>query len=187
LLGGILLVLVGLAWLLEAVDAVDVPWDVLLPLALVAVGAVLIVNARTGARQGGLVAIGVALTVLLFLGSAIDVPLGGGVGDRTVRPSDDGPRSFELAVGKLTVDLRDLEVSQAPLQLDARVGVGQLVVLVPAGVAVAIEGRAGLGNVVVFEQEEGGVDAEVVHEPERDPVVTIEATVGIGEVKVERG
>jgi len=38
LVAGLLLVLFGVGWLLEVLDVIDFPWDVLLPVALVLVG-----------------------------------------------------------------------------------------------------------------------------------------------------
>jgi len=119
---GFVLVLLGLGWLLETLD-VDVPWDLLLPVALIGIGGVLVVSARSNAAQGGLIAAGVVLTVLLLIGTAIDVPLGGGVGDRTVRPTGTRIESeVERAIGTLTLDLTevDFDAIEAPLDVRAR-------------------------------------------------------------------
>ena len=87
---GAVLVLIGVGWLLEALDVADVPWRFLLPSVLILVGLALTLGARTG-RHGGLVAVGVVLTVLVLLAGAIevlvDVPLAGGVGDKTHTPT----------------------------------------------------------------------------------------------------
>jgi hypothetical protein len=192
LLLGILLVLLGIAWLLEALDVLEVPWDVFLPAALIAVGGVLVVNARTGASHRGLVALGVVLTVLLMLTAAVDVPIVGGVGERHLAPSSAAALEsrYDLGVGELTLDLTALDPAtiDAPTDVRARVGIGRLVVRIPSGLAVRVEARAGLGNVVVFGQEQGGIDVQVTHDPtEGAPILLLEATVGIGEVSVDRG
>jgi hypothetical protein len=63
-----------------------------------------------------------------------------------------------------------------------------LIVEVPGGVAVRVEAKSGLGQVRVFDLEEGGFDVEQVSEPQgADAVMDIRASVGIGEVSVERG
>jgi len=67
LTAGLLLLLFGIAWLLEVLDAVEVPWDALLPGGLVLIGIVLLANTRSGASQGGLIAAGVVLTVVLLV------------------------------------------------------------------------------------------------------------------------
>ena len=192
LLLGILLVLLGMAWLLEALGVVEVPWDLFVPLALIAVGAVLALNARTGASHPGLIALGVVLTVLSVLAAAVDLPVVGGVGERDFAPSTASTleRRYELGVGELTLDLTSLDASTiaAPTDVEARVGIGRLVVKVPSGLAVRVEARSGLGNVIVFGDEQGGIDVQVTHEPtEGSPVLVLEATVGIGEVSVDRG
>ena len=193
LLGGVALVLLGVAWLLEALDVVEVPWDVFLPGGLIAIGVILLVNARTGASHGGLIAIGIVLTVLLFLGSLVSFPFGGGIGERTERPTTaaQAGEGFELGIGQLTVDLTELPVpagGSEPILVRARLGIGQLIVEVPGGVAVRVEAKSGLGQVRVFDLEEGGFDVEQVSEPQgADAVMDIRASVGIGEVSVERG
>jgi hypothetical protein len=193
LLGGVLLVLLGVAWLLESLDVVQVPWDVFLPGGLTAIGAILVVNARTGASHRGLIALGIVLTVLLFLGTVIAFPFGGGIGERTERPTtlDQAAERFELGIGQLTVDLTSLPAPAAgdgPTLVRARLGIGELVVIVPEGVAVRVEAKAGLGNARAFELEEGGFDVDLVSEPQGEqPALDLRLSVGIGEVSVDRG
>lgn len=195
LIGGVVLIVLGIAWLLESLDVVEVPWDVLVPAALIAVGVILVVNARTGASQGGLIGLGVVLTVLLFLGTTIEFPFRGGIGDRTERPTtleraEDG---YELGIGRLQVDLTSIEIPaeapEATTVVRARVGIGELVVIVPEGVDVRVEAKAGLGSVKVFERQESGVDVGVTEEPPAgvEPVFDLHLSVGIGEVSVDGG
>ena len=184
---GFVLVLLGVGWLLETLD-VDVPWDLLLPAALIGIGGVLVVSARSNAAQGGLIAAGVVLTVLLLIGTAIDVPLGGGVGDRTVRPT--GARiepEVERAIGTLTLDLTavDLDAIGAPLDVRAHVGIGQLVILLPQGAPVQVDAHAGLGSVQVDGRQAGGLGAELSSPASGPTSVRLDASVGIGEVRVE--
>ena len=103
---GALLILVGIAWLLDA-GGVEVPWRAILPAALIAVGLACIAGAFRG-RQHALMVVGVALLLVLSLAVAadwdLDVPLGGGVGDRTERPSTPADLTeYELGVGNLQV------------------------------------------------------------------------------------
>ncbi|MEX0743073.1 MAG: LiaF domain-containing protein [Actinomycetota bacterium] len=194
LVAGLLLVLFGVGWLLEVLDVIDFPWDVLLPIALVLVGVALVVASRSGTRPGGLIAVGVVLTGVMVIGSAIDFPLGGGVGEREERPATIAALrdEYRLGIGQLTVDLTNL--STAELDADARtrvrVGIGQLVVIVPEGLAVLVEARATVGNVRVFEDEEGGFGVEREAGPgldARGPVLELVLSVGLGEVEVRRG
>ena len=115
---GLVLVLFGVGWLLEALG-VDVPWDIVFPAVLIGIGIMLVSSARSGAGQVGLIVAGIVLTILLVLGTAIDIPLGGGVGDRTVRPSAERIEpEYERGIGKLTLDLT--EVAFGAIDVPAR-------------------------------------------------------------------
>lgn len=194
LVAGLLLVLFGVGWLLEVLDVLDFPWDVLLPIVLILVGVAIVVASRSGARPGGLIAVGIVLTGVMVIGSAIDFPLGGGVGERLERPAtvSELREEYVLGIGQLTVDLTDL--SAGALGADAhtrvRIGVGQLVVIVPEELPVLVFARATVGNVRVFEDEEGGFGAEREAGPGLDgrgSVLELVLSVGLGEVEVRRG
>jgi hypothetical protein len=187
---GLVLLAIGIGWLLGALG-VDIPWDLVLPGALIAIGGMLIITARSGAGHGGLITAGVVLTIVLLIGTSLNVPFTGGVGERTVRPTERLiDREVELGVGELTYDLTgvDFATMVGGTELRARVGVGELMVIVPDDAPIRVEARSGLGNVQVFGQEEGGVDAEITTlAPIGAPAITLIATVGIGEVRVEHG
>jgi hypothetical protein len=188
-------VLLGVAWLLEAVDAVEVPWDVFLPGGLILIGVVLLLNVRAASSQGGLIAAGIVLTVLLALGSAVDFPISGGVGERREAPITESQltEGFRLGIGQLTVDLTGLPVDLVPargtVRMRARVGIGQLVVIVPRGLSPRVEARAGVGNVRVLGVEGSGFDVErtVGPGPGAAPALELVLSVGIGQVEVRRG
>ena len=57
---------------------------------------------------------------------------------------------YELAIGNLSVDLRDVDFSGARRHVHAQVGIGQLNVTVPDGVRVVVDGHAGAGSVTAF-------------------------------------
>ena len=188
---GALLVLVGIGWLLDA-GGVEVPWRAILPAALIAVGLACVAGAFRG-RQHALMVVGVALTVVLSVAVAanwdLDVPLGGGVGDRTERPTTPADLTgYELGVGNLVVDLRQLQVPPGTTRVQARVGVGELAVEVPQGVSVAVVARSGLGQVQALGQEEGGLASRIdtVSEASGDRRLELDLRVGLGQVRVER-
>ena len=138
---GLLLVAVGVGWLLEATQAVEVPWGAVVPGALIVVGVALLIASRTGQATGGLVAIGVALAVVAALFAWVDVPLGSGVGERQEQPGriQDLRREYELAA---QVDLLDrpadgvaaetayrdegYDGADRRLELDLSVGLGRI-------------------------------------------------------------
>jgi len=132
---GTLLVLVGIAWLLDAAGVV-VPWRAILPACLIAVGLACAAAAFRG-RQHALMVVGVVLLVVLSLSAAVDwnldVPLSG-VGDRSERPTSPAQlREYELGVGNFELDLRQLQLPPGTTTVKARVGIGELVVEVPQG------------------------------------------------------
>lgn len=191
---GFLLVLFGIAWLLEVLDVVEVPWDVFLPAGLILVGVVLLANVRSPASQGGLIATGIVLTVVLALGLAVDFPISGGVGERREAPTTQAQlrEGYRLGVGQLTVDLTDLTAAElsgrGPTRTRARVGIGQLVVVVPEDMVVRVEARAGIGNVQVFGVEGSGLDVQRTVAPGagETPVLELVLSVGLGQVEVRR-
>jgi hypothetical protein len=188
---GILLVLFGAGWLLDVLDVTDLAWGVLLPCALVVIGLALVVTARSSAGHGGLVAAGTVLMVVLIIGSAVDFPYGGGVGDRGFAPTTESElrEGFDVGIGRLTIDLRglplDLVTPRGTVRSRVRVGIGKLLVIVPDGAQVRVRARAGLGNVDVFDEEEGGFDVEVELLPAA--AIELDLSVGLGEVEVRRG
>jgi Cell wall-active antibiotics response 4TMS YvqF len=188
---GALLVLVGIGWLLDAAG-VEVPWRAVLPAALIAVGLACVAGAFRG-RQHALMVVGVALTVVLSLAAAanwdLDVPLGGGVGDRTERPTTAAELTgYELGVGNLVVDLRQLQIPPGTTRVEARVGVGELEVEVPQGVSVAVVARSGLGQVQALGEEEGGFASRIdtAAEAGGNRRLELDLRVGLGEVRVDR-
>jgi hypothetical protein len=184
-LAGALLVLVGVGWLLDA-NGVDVPWRAVLPAALA--------GAMRG-RQHGLMGLGVALILVLALAVGTDwgleVTLVGGVGDRVEQPATPADlRDYRLAVGTLTVDLTDLQVPDGTTAVRARVGLGELVVKAPAGVAVRVDGRSGVGQVHGLDREENGLGSRLdIRSDDFDTAtrrLLLELRAGVGEIRVER-
>jgi hypothetical protein len=188
---GLLLVFLGGAWLLESLDAVEVPWGTLFPIAVIVVGGALLLVARRE-RPRGLIAAGLVLTVLSAATSAGDLGVGG-VGERTYRPTslaglEDVP---DLGVGELRLDLRRLSpsaASRAVEEIDVSVGIGELRVVLPPELPVQIQASAGIGEVQLPDGSEGGFGAEAQF-PDGRPGgdrLHLELSVGIGQVTVER-
>jgi Cell wall-active antibiotics response 4TMS YvqF len=189
---GALLVLVGIGWLLDAAG-IAVPWRAILPASLIAVGLACVAGAFQG-RQHALMVVGVALLVVLSLAAAIDwnldVPLTGGVGDRTEQPRSPADLTeYELAAGDLLVDLRQLQVPPGTTAVEARVGVGELVVRVPAGVSVEVMARSGIGEVQVLGEQEGGFGSRIDRIADAAGgrgTLRLDLRVGLGQVRVDR-
>jgi hypothetical protein len=160
---GAVLVLVGVGWLLEALDLADVPWRLLLPSVLIVVGVALTLGSRTG-RHGGLVAVGVVLTVAVLLAGVIevliDIPLARGIGEETRRPATVVNDQYRWGVGKMTIDLRSAP-DLAGEEIAASVVVGELVVIVPDDLPLVITARSGVGEVQVLDTSTAGFDARL--------------------------
>ncbi len=193
---GLVVVVIGVAALLQAAGVSDVTRKAVLPGSLIAVGLGLVIaGRRSESGQGGLIAIGIVLTVLLATASAVDIPLEGGVGERTQRPTSlSGVKSeYRLAVGQLTLDLTSVPVpvTGTARTVRARVGVGQLIVELPSDQLAVVRGHAGVGQVTIFgESDEGfGVDKDVTPiAPAGQAIVfSLDLSVGIGEVLVQHG
>jgi hypothetical protein len=192
---GLILLAVGVGWLFQALGVIDIPWDALLPVALMAVGVVLVIGSRTG-RYAGLIALGIVLTITTALVAAVNVPLVGGVGQREITPlsSPDLESRYDLAIGQMVIDLTQLQLQPGErVDIEARVGMGELVVDVPSGSLIEAHARAGLGDVQVLGRQASGFNPELSVGP-RIPIgirnapdpsyVTLDLSVGLGSVKV---
>lgn len=160
------------------------------------VGLVVLWVSRSARWGGRLLKVFVALAVATFAAfvtavvlafSWFNVSLGDGVGDHVYAPSTAGAiaPSYRLGVGNLRIDLSAIRPGARELNVKAKVGVGELRVVVPRGVPVQVDARAKLGDVYVLSREDSGRNA-VVKTRARGGYV-IDATVGLGKVLVVRG
>ncbi|MGZ4108401.1 MAG: hypothetical protein ACXVP7_01805 [Actinomycetota bacterium] len=193
LLLGLALAALGVLWLLQALDVATIDWNVGLPIAVIAIGVALLIAGFMGRGSGGLVVLGIALTVLLLASTVVDVPLGGGAGNRTYRPTMLESRTYELAMGEMTIDLRHPAIRSATprtVHIAGHVGVGHLVVIVPSTyTAIDVHAKAGIGDVLVFGHDRSGFGPEYrsAGTSEITPSLVLDVTVGIGQVEVRRG
>ena len=160
---GALLVVVGIVWLLRTLDIPTLRLDVVLAVALLLTGVALLIGARRG-RQGGLISLGVVLTVALTAIAAVDIGVDfeGGFGDQTERPSTIAQLEdrYSHIFGSLTVDLRRVEFPEGSTDLDISTVFGSVVVRLPEDVGVRVEASAIFGSAEVFGSEISGVSDE---------------------------
>jgi phage shock protein PspC (stress-responsive transcriptional regulator) len=156
----------------------------ILALALLVVGAGLLVGTWYG-RARWLLPIGVLLALAMGGAAAAErVKLGDGVGERSWRAVDAG--TYSLGAGEATLDLRGLRGAE-DATVSARVGLGQLTVLVPRGLGVAVVADVDLGQISTpdFETEESDdLHEEFVVGPSDDVTVTLDLEVRVGQVEV---
>ncbi|MDH4116636.1 MAG: cell wall-active antibiotics response protein [Acidimicrobiia bacterium] len=184
------LVLIGLLWLAERAGWVDVTVTAVFGLATLFVGIGTMVASRSG-EHAGLVALGAILALLTVFTTLAPVEgFQGGVGDRffQVRAAADLESDYDLAMGKMTIDLTDLEPVPGSLRFDANVGIGDLVIRVPEGLAVEVEAHAGIGQVVILGESDDGVGVDRQFRSEgyatAERKISIRADVFIGQVEV---
>jgi phage shock protein PspC (stress-responsive transcriptional regulator) len=159
--------------------------------AAVAVGVIatmLVVGSVVG-RAGGLIALGLLTSLGLIGATAADR----WDGDRLfVAPTSasDVASSYSLSTGELVVDLSDVT---DPEELDGRTldvsgDAGRIEVVVPEGVDVQVEADVdGPGGYDLFGRQGGGIDwtQTATHDGGTDaPSMTIDATLGVGEITV---
>lgn len=189
---GMLLVGAGVLGLLDALDVVGVDWLVALAGAVILVGVLAFLGLFWGG-SGALALIGVLLA--LVMGAALvldDVPLRGGIGDRTEHPTavTDLSNRYRLGIGKLEVDLSDLKLPSGETTLASSVGMGQLIVDVPRDVAVRVDAKVRAGDTrILGRRDDGWTVREQVSTPAYEHAtrkLDLEAKVGFGELVVQR-
>jgi hypothetical protein len=132
----------------------------------------------------------VALAVGAGVASAANLDFRGGIGEREYHPLSaksipaDG---YKLGVGRLVVDLRDLDWEKArvvPLHVD--LGTGQADVFVPERVCVAGSTHAGVGESEVAGQRSDGFDVDQTAGTGSNavPRLEINASVDVGQLRV---
>ena len=152
--------------------------------------------AVAGARLGWLRGLGivvvslVVLLVVLVAGflATFDVHLGDGIDERTFAPAsvDDLRGEYELGIGELVFDLRSVEFPLGETTLDVRVDAGRIHVLLSDDVAVRAAAEAKLGEIDLLGRHGEGWEADEQVDETGTRVLVLDASVGIGEIEVER-
>jgi predicted membrane protein len=155
---GLTLLVVGVLWLLHITGAVSVSWFAVLAVVLMIVGVALVIGSTSG-EHAGLIALGVVLTVVLTAATWVDFRFEGGVGDREFVPAaiEELQETYRLSAGTLSLDLREVDFPQGETSVEARVGAGELIVTVPADVAVSVNWRVVAGDITVLGRQQSGV------------------------------
>lgn len=129
------------------------------------------------------VAVLIAATIAAF--AWFDVSLSDGVGNRSYAPAaaSDVHRSYSLGVGDLKIDLSNVAVT-TPTHVRAKLGIGELRVIVPRGADVAVDAHAKAGDVYVLSRHDSGRNARI--QTGDGGKLTIVANVGAGRIDVVR-
>jgi hypothetical protein len=121
--------------------------------------------------------------------SAAGVSSDGGVGERHYRPASmsDLRDHYELGIGQLDIDLRDLDLPPGDTPLEVDLGIGDVRIAVPDDVCVASKVEIGAGEARVLGRVNDGVDVSYEEHPEPPPSVSrllIDAEIGLGAIEV---
>ncbi len=185
----ILLIGAGAVALLDSIDAVHLTLAAVLAAGLIVVGGALVLSAWFG-RARGLILIGLLLLLATIPAAVIDVPISGGIGERSYHPvtTADLRADYELGIGHLMIDLQDVPLSGRVTTIRASLGIGELDVDVPANVRVDVRAHAGAGATEIFGHLDDGWprDTHRIAGVRQPGVVRLVLRVGAGSIKVRR-
>jgi len=154
------------------------------------VGLGLVVGSFTG-RSRGLIALGILLSLVTSLVAAVPAVGVGRTGTATWVPSSisatpsDG---YSLAAGKATLDLSAATIDD-PREVQAQLGAGRLLVIVPAGVRLVLHADVGVGTLRTPDgrRDDGiGRTVDAVYGPPSGsgPTLTLRLNLGFGNLEV---
>ncbi|HEX2258203.1 MAG TPA: PspC domain-containing protein [Actinomycetota bacterium] len=187
----VILIVLGLLAILDNTSTLEVKPGQYPAIALALVGIGLLTGALWG-RSRGLILAGFALLPFAYVGGMIDVPLGGGVGQRFYAPGSvvELRDQYRLFAGEMTLDLTRMEWGSNPVEVDTSVAFGEILVLVPEDVNVDFRGHANAGEVHMFDQSREGLDVDLRsarRADEGEPLLILEASASFGTIQVTKG
>jgi phage shock protein PspC (stress-responsive transcriptional regulator) len=143
----------------------------------------IIVRSLVGVMVAVIVAVVAAASVAF---AWFDVGVSDGVGSRVEAPASSAELkpSYELGIGDLSIDLSDIGPVTTETHMEAKVGIGELEIIVPADVSVEANAHAKAGEVYVFGRQDDGRNAEVG--TGSGGLLVIDAKVGAGRIDVVR-
>ena len=190
---GALLVAAGVLGILETTGTHDVSLTLALATGLGVVAGAIALGAVSRRRVRGLLPFGAVLVAAFATAASSPVNLSAGIGEKDERPLGAGQleRSYEFGVGHYTVDLTDVELPPGTTTIDVALGIGDLLVRVPAGAALEIRAQADGGQVTVLGETDEGTrpdeHAVVRGSTSAAPTLELNAEVGFGHLAVRRG
>lgn len=198
----------GVCWALSSAGVAHFTVTSVAAGGLVIVGAGLIASLWFG-RATALIFAGVGLAGVMLVSSAVgsfvdkahtwqngaveSLQIGhlpAAMGDRVFRPTslDDLQPSYELGMGKLTLDLSQLPPIEGAREVQVHLGVGELHVIVPLGPSVEAHGKVGIGeaNVLARHEAGGGIDLSSSDPGQGQGSLNIDFNLGLGHGVVRR-
>ena len=132
--------------------------------------------------------VALVLVAAAVFAAVVHVHVGRGIGERTynVAGIQDLRESYRLGIGRIVLDLRDVQLPAGETHVSTRVDVGRLDVIIPPNVAVRIYGDTQFGDVNVLGDIADGHDVERSVVQNGKHVLVVDAHVGAGSLRVTR-
>jgi hypothetical protein len=188
-----LLVAVGILGMVDLAGA-RIPVSAYFAVPLAVVGTGMLIGAWYG-RGRGLIAAGVVLAIPLGVVSAVESwDLARVDGNVTWSPASVELLSdnYQLDVGNGTLDLSKLDFSGRNEQVEVRVDVGNLTIVLPPDVDATVTAQVDVGNASVFNQDWSGIgqsEQTIVDVGADGPgggAIVVTASVNLGDLEVRR-
>ena len=122
--------------------------------------------------------------------AAAEIRFDGGIGERDYRPvavTDIPADGYDFGVGQMVVDLRDLPWTKGQaIAVSSKLGVGQMIVSVPARVCVHAHATGKAGELLVRGDQSDGIDPEIDQGMPRSdaPRLDLDAEIQLGQLIV---
>jgi phage shock protein PspC (stress-responsive transcriptional regulator)/predicted membrane protein len=201
---GLALVVAGLLWLFDATLQTGIGVGRILAAVLLVLGLGLLLGSVVGRARWLILPAALLLPLVLVFGlsspwrwvdlAGVDVRADG-VGDRAEQPLalDELQTGYQLGAGTLELDLTGLDVAEleaaGTTRVSVQVGAGEIRVLVPEDVAIAVGARTGAGEVTILGRTASGLGVQRTATEGFDPTATeplleLDLQVGLGEISV---
>ncbi len=161
--------------------------DNVLAIALIGIGAVLLLGARFG-RPFGFLGLGAALFALLAGASFVGGKWGDGVGQRAYQPKSlsELQNRYRLGAGTINLDLTKLDFTKTPRVIDVGLGAGAVAIEVPANATVAVSTTTRGGEVTLFGKTDNHTKRKFRIGDAANPQLTLNVRAGVGAIEVAR-
>jgi predicted membrane protein len=181
---------IGGALLLSNLHVVHVRPKELLALLLGIIGAGLLVGTKYG-RARWLIAPGIVIALALTTVTAIPFNTRGGFGDQSYTPTSFATlrHTYEHSAGPLRLDLSHLEFGSRHRTVNARLGFGPMLIVVPKDVNVIVHGHVQGGPLALFGHNSQGWDVSDTVESKVKGAkgrLDLDASVTFGPLLVDR-
>jgi len=132
--------------------------------------------------------VALVLVAAAIFAAVVHVHVGRGIGERTynVAGFQDLRENYRLGIGRVVLDLSDVQLPAGATHVNARVDVGRLDVIVPPDVALRVHGDTQFGDVNLLGNVSGGHDVERSVAQDGKRVLVLDAHVGAGSLRVNR-